>query len=147
MNKNNRFARRDGGIYVRQGLSSETLICSMIDVVSRIRINMPMAVPQTWLTLQFSDAEGEIKQALVLSSTVTGEQYWSLLGDLYQEGFVVTRGCEDLVRSWLLQQMEETYEFELCHSMPPNPVYLSSDRVGWGGLYHRFNQDIARQGR
>jgi hypothetical protein len=39
--------------------------------------------------------EGGVKQALVLSSTVTGEQYWSLLD----------------------------------------------------GLYHRFNQDIARHGR
>ena len=129
------------GVFRHSGMR-RIRICDPLDIVARTRINLPMAVPQSWLTLQF-DANGHSEQALVLSSAIDDEGFWSLLGDLYQEGFSVTQGRESDVQQWLRQRRDDVHEFELCHSMPGPRVHLTHNRQGWDGLYNNYMRSPA----
>lgn len=127
------------GVFMSDG-SQKTLICNFIDVHSRICIDVPMAIPQCWITLSFSDSTGQKKQAIILSCMLDEERFWSLLGDLYQEEFIVHTGFEQSVRDYLLRRVAATHEFRLSETRPTRQVYLSGDRPGWGTLYDNFNK-------
>ncbi|MEC8861068.1 MAG: hypothetical protein VYE29_13840 [Pseudomonadota bacterium] len=114
-------------------------LCSPLEIVSCIRLNLPMATPQTWLTIRFELADGSSRQALVLKHVIGGDHFWPLLGDFYQDGFQVHKGCEELVQQYLLQAMENVHQFELNHSLPSSPIHLSSNNgPAWAGLYRQF---------
>jgi hypothetical protein len=127
------------GVGMHDG-TQEILICDAIDVHSRICIDVPMAIPQHWITLTFSDAEGQEKQVILLDCMLQENRFWSLLGDLYQEDFRVRAGFEQSVRDYLLHRARIIHEFRLSETTPSQAVYLSDDRPGWGALYDNFKR-------
>jgi hypothetical protein len=132
------FKLRESGVY-QWHHSRWRLICSPLEIVSCIRLNLPMATPQTWITIRYELADGRSRQALVLRHVIGDDHFWPLLGDLYQDGFLVQRGCEEAVQQYLRQTLEGVYQFELHHSLPNNPIHMSSnDGPAWAGLYRQF---------
>ena len=66
-------------------------LCSPLEIVSCIRLNLPMATPQTWLTIRFELADGSSRQALVLKHVIGGDHFWPLL-----RTFIPTRNVSRL---------------------------------------------------
>lgn len=132
------------GVYCYNGQAIK-MICDHIDVLSRIRIDIPGAPAQSWLILGFRSRDGEDKQAMVRGSVLGDEHFWSLLGDLLEENFRVTRGFEEQVQRYLQQRFDCIHEFDVNQTLPTNSVYLSTDRTGWGGLYNNFVAGTARR--
>lgn len=116
----------------------EIMICGPLDVVSRIRINMATALPQSWMTLEYTNSEEHSRQILIQDTALDDEHYWALLGDLYQEKFYINRGFEEAVRDYLLQRLQQTHEFELRHTIPMHAVYLSNNKPGRLSLYESY---------
>lgn len=128
------------GVHLTNG-DGEIMICGPLDVVSRIRINMPAALPQSWMTLSFQDIADQPKQILIQDSALDDEHYWAMLGDLDQEKFYVHRGYEEFVRDYLRKRLACTPEFELRHTIPVHSVYLGRDRPGRRSLYEELVSD------
>lgn len=131
------FRQTSIGVHLNNG-REEIMICGPIGVVSRIRINMHLASPQTWITLAFTDCDDMQKQILIQDHALDDGHYWALLGDLEQENFHVSRGFEEVVREYLLQTIADTHEFELRHTVPVHFVYLSNNRPGSPSLYESY---------
>lgn len=125
------------GVHLSNG-TEEIMVCGPLEIVSRIRINMPSASPQSWITLAFTDSFDTPKQILIQDNALNDEHYWALLGDLYQEHFHITRGFEEVVRDYLIETLAQTHEFELKHTIPMHSVYLGSDRPGRKSLYEEL---------
>lgn len=128
------------GVHLSNG-RDEIMVCGPIEVVSRIRINMPTTSPQSWITLAFTDSFDNPKQILIQDHALDDEHYWALLGDLYQENFHITRGFEETLRDYLQQTLAQTREFELRHTVPVHSVYLDSNRPGRKSLYEELVSD------
>lgn len=120
----------------------EIMICGPLDIVSRLRINMPSALPQSWMTLTYTNRDDENRQILILDTALDDEHYWALLGDLYQEGFYVNRGFEESVRDYLIYRLQQTHEFGLKHMVPVHSVYLSKNKPGRKSLYESFISNL-----
>ncbi|MBU2098553.1 MAG: hypothetical protein KKD00_07305 [Gammaproteobacteria bacterium] len=131
------FRLTDIGVHLSNG-KEEIMICGPLEVVSRIRINMPVTSPQSWMTLAFTDLHNNSKQILIQDNALNDEHYWALLGDLYQENFHITRGFEETVRNYLIHSLEHTHEFELRDTVPVHSVYLDNDRPGRKSLYEEL---------
>jgi hypothetical protein len=131
------FRLTDVGVHLSNG-REEIMICGPLEVVSRIRINMPSALPQSWMTLAFTDSYDRPKQILIQDNALDNEHYWAFLGDLYQENFHINRGFEEVVRDYLLQTLDRTHEFELRHTVPVHSVYLSDNTPGRLSLYESY---------
>ena len=135
--RSSRFRSTPFGVTLCTG-NDEIMICGQLDVVSRIRINMATALPQSWMTLAFVSADEQRRQILIQDTALDDEHYWALLGDLYQEKFYINRGFEESVRDYLLQRLQQTHEFELKHTIPMHSVYLSNNKPGRQSLYESF---------
>lgn len=131
------FRRTEIGVHLSNG-REEFMICGPLEVVSRIRINMPSTSPQSWMTLAFTDSFDNTKQILIQDNALDDEHYWALLGDLYQENFHITRGFEETVRDYLIQTLAQTHEFELKDTVPVHSVYLSDNKPGRPSLYESY---------
>ncbi|MDO8909229.1 MAG: hypothetical protein Q7W55_12120 [Pseudohongiella sp.] len=125
------------GVQLKTG-RDEIMVCGPLEVVSRIRINMPSALPQSWMTLAFTDSCDRQKQILIQDNALDDAHYWALLGDLYQENFHITRGFEEVVRDYLLHTLAQTHEFELRHTVPVHSVLLSNNTPGRPSLYESY---------
>lgn len=125
------------GIHLSNG-RDDIMICGPLEIVSRIRINMPAALPQSWMTLAFTDSYDKPKQILIQDNALDDEHYWALLGDLYQENFHIARGFEEIFRDYLIQTLAQTHEFELKHTIPIHSVYLSDNKPGRPSLYESY---------
>lgn len=111
------------------------MISGPLDIVSRIRINMPAAMPQAWMTLAYRTNDDQDRQILIMDTALDDEHYWALLSDLHHERFYINRGFEESLRNYLLQRLQETHEFELRHTVPVHSVYLANNRPGSRSLY------------
>jgi hypothetical protein len=125
------------GVHLSSG-RDEIMVCGPLEIVARIRINMPSASPQSWMTLAFTDSYDRPKQMLIQDNALDDEHYWALIGDLYQENFHITRGFEEVVRGYLSQTLAQTHEFELSHTVPVHTVYLSDNKPGRPSLYETY---------
>lgn len=128
------FRLTEIGVHIRNG-REEIMICGPLEVVSRIRINMPSTSPQSWMTLAFTDSLDNPKQILIQDNALDDEHYWALLGDLYHENFHINRGFEEMVRDYLILSLVQTHEFELKDTIPIHSVYLSDNKPGRPSLY------------
>jgi len=132
--KTGHFRLTQFGVNLCSG-SEEIMISGPLDIVSRIRINMPAAMPQAWMTLAYRTNDDQDRQILIMDTALDDEHYWALLSDLHHERFYINRGFEESLRNYLLQRLQETHEFELRHTVPVHSVYLANNRPGSRSLY------------